>query len=680
MNALAVSMAVAAGLAIDAALSQGMVGISRRPRDRARLAFAVASVAVAVGSLSVLAMYATDSPQRHAAIMKWLFFPSAVAWVVAAVWFVAFYTGVRPLRWLLVLTTGYGAVLALDFWLPMGLLHAEEGVMRSVQVAGSRVMLMEQASPHPLNVLTEILNLVAFAYLAYAVYRAGRGVNRRKAKNVALAAALFAPAAIVDTLTDYGVVTSLYTTQLCFAAVVVAASIALRRESLRTETELSAYRSHLESMVEARVRDLDMANEQLAQEVKERLAAEASLRRRVQELDGLQQVSQTLADSRDLAAALNEACGEIAALFMARFARAYLLDDETADGAEPAGPDGNAAGTVAMVAVSEVPLFKTAIDRRELVTVEDPDAALLPSDLADVVRSRDVSHLLLSPLVARGEAVGLLVIARDGLDPAFSSRETILARTVADTLAAVVENQRLHQRETRQAAEDERQRLARDLHDAVTQSIYSASLIAEALPAVWEREPSEGLENLVKLRRLVRAALAEMRTLLFELRPKALEAAPLGTLLERLGDSLSGQVQMSVEVDVSDEPDLPTEVKIALYRVAQEAFSNIAKHARAAHVSASLDTGDREVTLTVRDDGCGFDPEAVAHERMGLRIMRERLDRIGASLQVRGEPDEGTCIVAVWTRPDAARSEETRDRQRGDEALQYVGLEEEGQR
>ena len=97
------------------------------------------------------------------------------------------------------------------------------------------------------------------------------------------------------------------------------------------------------------------------------------------------------------------------------------------------------------------------------------------------------------------------------------------------------------------AAEEERQRLARDLHDAVTQTIYSAALIAEALPAVWERDPGAGLSNLGRLQRLVRAALAEMRTLLFELRPAALEATPLEALLGRLGDALAGQIKGRVE-------------------------------------------------------------------------------------------------------------------------------------
>jgi len=147
--------------------------------------------------------------------------------------------------------------------------------------------------------------------------------------------------------------------------------------------------------------------------------------------------------------------------------------------------------------------------------------------------------------------------------------------------------------------------------------------------------------------------MAEMRTLLFELRPATLEAAPLCTLLERLGDALGGQAQMPVEVSVEHEHDLSPEVKLTLYRVAQEAFSNIAKHARASRAKATLTTDEARVVLAVEDDGRGFDPGAIEPERMGLRIMRERLDRIGASLQVDSEPGGGTRVVAAWPRPDA---------------------------
>jgi signal transduction histidine kinase len=243
----------------------------------------------------------------------------------------------------------------------------------------------------------------------------------------------------------------------------------------------------------------------------------------------------------------------------------------------------------------------------------------------------------------------VLLIARDASAGPFSPAERQLARTISDGLTAVIEIDRLHREEKEQAAAEERQALARDLHDAVTQSVYSATLIAEALPAVYERDPGEGLHQLERLRRLVRAALAEMRTLLFELRPQALETAPLDALLERLGDALAGQADIEVDVQADEDLGLPADVKVALYRVTQESFSNIAKHARATAVTARVTAEtDGLVTLRVTDDGRGFDPSAVRSGQMGLHIMAERLERIGGSLTVESRPGAGTTITAVW--------------------------------
>ena len=276
----------------------------------------------------------------------------------------------------------------------------------------------------------------------------------------------------------------------------------------------------------------------------------------------------------------------------------------------------------------------------------------LPEDARLQAAAEGLGQILAAPLAATSGPAGALVIARGADGGPFSAEEQQLARTAGDALAAVIEIDRLYRKATKQAAAEERQALARDLHDAVTQSIYSASLIAEALPALWARDPAEGAHNLERLRRLVRAALAEMRTLLFELRPAALETAPLDGLLERLGDALGGQTEITVDVEVDEALDLPPDVKIVFYRVTQEAFGNIAKHARAEHVSARALAVDGGATLTVQDDGRGFDPAAVpSGGHMGLRIMSERLERIAGTLTVESSPGRGTTIRAVWLQP-----------------------------
>ncbi len=663
-----VLMGVAAGIGIDAAFTHGLVGLSRRPRDRVRIAFAVAAAAVAVGALAVLAMYSASTAPAYIAIMKWACFPASVVWIVATVWLVAFYTGVQPTRWLLALTAGFCVALAINFALPGGLMQDGTGELVSVRAAGAEVMALSGSSPHVLHYLVHALTLAGFVFLCYAAYRVYRRGDRARAGYLGLMIVLLSLTTFVDNFHGYAILTTfttLYLTQACFAALIVAASIALRHESVRVEAELHTYRARLESLVDARVADLDRANEQLAVEVGERLATEESLRRRVAELDSLQRITQTLAGRAELGRAIDEASRAITGLFKARYARVHLLSEEAAPAADEIATHAHtlsshaeAAGALG-AAIIDRAVVEQATGQHGPVAVDAPAWPDLSADLREQVAAQGIAHLLVVPLIARSEMVGVLSIARDEDGSAFSINDQQLGRTVADALGAVIQNDLLHRKETKEAAEEERQRLARDLHDAVTQSIYSASLIAEALPAVWKREPDEGLRTLETLRRLVRAALAEMRTLLFELRPATLDAAPLDTLLQRLGDSLGGQAQIRVDIHVDEDVSLPRDVKLVFYRVAQEAFSNIGKHARATRVTAVVGAQGGGAMLTVRDDGNGFDPGAVSGDHMGLRIMRERLDRVEASLAVDSAPGRGTTVTVVWPRPgpDGLRQE-----------------------
>jgi len=268
----------------------------------------------------------------------------------------------------------------------------------------------------------------------------------------------------------------------------------------------------------------------------------------------------------------------------------------------------------------------------------------------------------LLPLRVRGQALGVLVIIGPQ-GSVFNEGHLALFESTADQLGVAVENARLYEQAEQAAAAAERSRLARDLHDAVTQTLFSASLIAEVLPRIWERNPDEGWKRLEELRELTRGALAEMRTLLLELRPSALIDAPLGDLLRQLAESITGRARVPVAVEAEDECALPPEVKVALYRIAQEALNNVAKHAGASRATVSLRGfppdvgGEREgagaVELRVSDDGRGFDPQSIPPESLGLGIMRERAEAIGAALRIESQVDHGTQVVVAW--PSAKR-------------------------
>jgi signal transduction histidine kinase len=198
------------------------------------------------------------------------------------------------------------------------------------------------------------------------------------------------------------------------------------------------------------------------------------------------------------------------------------------------------------------------------------------------------------------------------------------------------------------AAAEERNRLARDLHDAVSQTLFSASLIAEVLPRLWDRNPAEARKRLEEVRQLTRGALAEMRTLLLELRPSSLIEAEIGHLLNQLGESITGRSRIPVTVDIEGNCEVPTEIKVALYRISQEALNNVAKHSGAKNASVTLICQPQDVTLTIKDDGRGFDVERDSTKSLGLGIIQERAKEINAILSVKSQKDSGTEISLIW--------------------------------
>lgn len=234
----------------------------------------------------------------------------------------------------------------------------------------------------------------------------------------------------------------------------------------------------------------------------------------------------------------------------------------------------------------------------------------------------------------------------------FSDEDIRLATTLGDHAALAIENARLRSQVEQSAVAAERSRLARDLHDAVTQTLFSASLIAEVLPRLWDRNQNEGRRRLEELRQLTRGALAEMRTLLLELRPAALVEADISELFRHLVEAFSGRARVPVELNVQDEYCLPPDVKIAFYRITQEALNNIAKHAGASQVAIDLSCQPDRVELSVRDDGCGFDPATVLPDNLGLGIMKERAKNIGARLVITSEVGSGSQIAVTWS-PEA---------------------------
>jgi len=269
---------------------------------------------------------------------------------------------------------------------------------------------------------------------------------------------------------------------------------------------------------------------------------------------------------------------------------------------------------------------------------------------------------LIVPIKVKEKIIGVIDLQSDQLDD-FDNSELELLQLLANQVGVVIENARLYKQAQQAAVLEERTRLARELHDAVTQTLFSASLIAEALPKSWEKDPQEGHQLLMDLRQLSRGALAEMRTLLLELRPAALVEADFSDLLRQLAEAATGREGLPVEVNTECQCDLPANVKIAFYRIAQEALNNVIKHARASH--AEIDVGctrctgsewdvesGQRIILSVSDNGRGFDLSSTHSDRLGLGIMRERAESVGAELNIHSDPGTGTKVKVVWEKAE----------------------------
>ena len=255
--------------------------------------------------------------------------------------------------------------------------------------------------------------------------------------------------------------------------------------------------------------------------------------------------------------------------------------------------------------------------------------------------------LVYVPLSTKGRKLGFFILGKQGLDK-LSSEELSLLSSIGKQIGVAMENARLYEQAEQAAIETERHRLARELHDAVTQTLFSASIIADVIPRIWKRNPEAGLENLEELRQLTRGALAEMRTLLLEMRPESLERADIKSLLAQLADAFTGRARVPVSLVIQGDCELAQEVKLVFYRVAQEALNNVAKHSGARQVDLHLECQPGQLSLFIKDDGLGFDPDTITPDHMGIAIMRERASSIGACLKIESQLSRGTTVELDW--------------------------------
>ncbi|HJQ29043.1 MAG TPA: PAS domain S-box protein, partial [Rubrobacter sp.] len=272
---------------------------------------------------------------------------------------------------------------------------------------------------------------------------------------------------------------------------------------------------------------------------------------------------------------------------------------------------------------------------------EDPNY----TRIHDSIREAPWDAIYITPLVAWGESLGTInVYYPPGWKPA-EDEETFLG-AVANQAAVAVQNARLFSAAQGAAALQERQRLSRELHDSVSQALYGIALGSRTARTLLDRDPSRAVEPLEYVLSLAEAGLAEMRALIFELRPEALESEGLIAALEKQAAALHARHEIRVNTDLCDvEPPMSPGTKEALYRIAQEVMQNTVKHAGASIVDLRLEHENGSVALEVSDDGSGFDPSGSFPGHLGLRSMRERATQIGGTLEIQSAPGEGTRVM-----------------------------------
>jgi PAS domain S-box-containing protein len=255
------------------------------------------------------------------------------------------------------------------------------------------------------------------------------------------------------------------------------------------------------------------------------------------------------------------------------------------------------------------------------------------------------------PLMAKGRLVGAIQLLTSRRRT-FSPEQLSLMAAIGQQVGVAVENARLYEQAEQAAALSERSRLARELHDSVTQSLYSVTMYTEAAARLLTTgKEATAAEYLRDARDTAQEALREMRLLIFELRPPALEEGGLAGALQARLDSVEKRAGVQAELRVAgvegmaDTEWLPLAVQQELYHVAQEALNNSLKHARARNLQVCLQLKDDAVRLEVVDDGIGFEPTtAEARGGLGLRGMRERVQRIGGQLQIESASGQGTTV------------------------------------
>lgn len=397
------------------------------------------------------------------------------------------------------------------------------------------------------------------------------------------------------------------------------------------------------------------AVEGLITDITERVMAQQMLELRVaertRELTTLREVSHSITSTLDLEPLLLLILDKLKQVIDYSGAAIQILQNGVMVMQASRRPDAQAAQVKVNYQLDRIAIIQAMLETQQSVYIAD-----LRQDVALVEAYESASGAPLDktfpyirswmgvPLIVRGQVMGMLSLAHREVGY-YEDKDAQLAQAFANQAAIAMHNAELHQKAQATAVADERSRIARELHDSVTQAIYSVTLYADATRlALKDREFDIVAENLNELRAMAREAMLDMRLLIFELRPPVLEEEGLVTALQTRLEAVEARSGVHADFQTSGERRLPLPLEIELYRIAQEALTNVVKHARAKQVKISLRFDEVQVCLEIEDDGVGFDTALDHSGGMGLRGIQERVEKIGGDLLVQSAPGQGTIL------------------------------------
>ncbi len=387
--------------------------------------------------------------------------------------------------------------------------------------------------------------------------------------------------------------------------------------------------------------ELRKAREELEIRVQERTAAEREQRAFA---EALREISTTLNSTLNLSEVLDRILTEIQRILPHQMATIILVEGQRGCvvRARPAASTNEGE----WFEINKYPNLVKLLETKSPLIIHDVEE---DKQWVHYQNTHWIRSYLGAPIIVKGEVIGFISLYSDK-PHFFDTQKAERLMAFASHAAIAIHNAKLYEQAQELAVINERQRLARELHDAVSQTLWTASIIADVLPVLWDKDPEEGKRNLDQLRKLVRGALAEMRTLLIELRPSSLQQTKFIDLLHQLAQATMSRKKMEVKViTAGNEFEIQPETKLSLYRIVQEALNNAAKHSFATKTEINVLFQNSHLRICVEDNGRGFDPNHPQIHGMGLEIMKERATSAGAKLTISSAPGKGTRVDIFWS-------------------------------